>query len=203
VLLGTQRILAASVGLLWLGGVLAGTFVMGRYANSPGQPAAPPLSWPGASRVSRVQDRQTLVMFVHPHCPCSRASVGELALLMAHAQGRVDAHVLFLQPAQMESSWVQSDTWREAERIPGVTVHGDLNGREARLFRAETSGDTVLYDTKGGLVFHGGITVSRGHSGDNPGRDALQAMLLGMPASRTNTPVFGCSLFECKLGDRR
>jgi hypothetical protein len=138
-------------------------------------------------------------MFIHPHCPCSKASVGELALLMAHCQGRVNAHVLFLQPTEATSDWVLTDTWREAARIPGVTVHRDEGGREARLFQAETSGDTALYDAMGGLMFHGGMTISRGHSGDNPGRDALQSMLLGGPAERTNTPAFGCRLFGCKL----
>jgi hypothetical protein len=138
---------------------------------------------------------------MHPHCPCSRASIGELALLMAHCQGRVDAQVLFLQPAEMSSDWVLTDLWREAARIPGVTVSRDEAGREARLFGAETSGDTALYDGQGRLMFHGGITIARGHSGDNPGRDALEALLLGTPTQQTNTPVFGCSLFECKSKD--
>jgi hypothetical protein len=78
-----------------------------------------------------------------------------------------------------------------------VTVQRDDAGREARLFGAETSGDTRLYSATGELMFHGGITIARGHSGDNPGRDALEALLFGKPAGATKTRVFGCSLFEC------
>jgi hypothetical protein len=141
----------------------------------------------------------TLVMFLHPHCPCSRASIGELAVLMAHCQGRVVVHLLFLQPAEIDSNWVLTDTWKSAGQIPGVTVHRDDAGREARLFGAETSGETGLYDAKGRLIFHGGITISRGHSGDNAGRDTLEALLMGYPTQPADTPVFGCSLFECRL----
>jgi hypothetical protein len=138
-------------------------------------------------------------MFVHPQCPCSRASIGELALLLAHCQQRVNAHVLFLQPREMPSHWNQTDLWEEAGRIPGVRVQSDEDGREARLFHIATSGDTALYDANGVLLFHGGITIARGHSGDNAGRESLQALLLGGSAQQTNTPVFGCSLFDCKL----
>jgi hypothetical protein len=176
-------------------------FLMLAYANSAGPAGSPPAHWPQSSQVPLNGKLPTLVMFVHPQCPCSRASVGELALLMAHCQQRVDAHVLFLQPRGMPSDWAQTDLWKEAERIPGVSVQPDQEGREARLFDVATSGDTALYDARGVLLFHGGISIARGHSGDNPGRDAMQALVLGTAAERTNTPVFGCSLFDCKLAN--
>ena len=196
---GKQKILILALGLVWLGIVGAGMFLMLTYANSPGPAGSPPGTWPETSQVPHDPKLPTLLMFLHPHCPCSRASVGELALLMAHCQGRVAVHLLFLQPTELDSNWVLTDTWTDAGQIPGVTVHRDHAGREARLFGAETSGETALYDTKGLLMFHGGITISRGHSGDNPGRDTLQALLLGTPAQLANTPIFGCSLFECKM----
>jgi len=196
-------ILNAAIGLLWLGIVVAATVWMIAYANTPDKTVSPPSNWPQASAVSRDNRFPTLLMFIHPHCPCSRASIGELALLIAHCQGRVNAHVFFLRPAEMDAEWALTDTWRSAAQIPRVTVHRDDAGREARLFHAETSGETELYDAKGVLVFHGGITISRGHSGDNPGRDVLQALLLDMPTQQTNTPVFGCSLFECTSREKR
>ena len=196
---GKRRILAVTVGIAWLVMIVAGSFVLLAYTNSPGKPGSPPETWPHSSQVPHDKDRPTLIMFMHPHCPCSRASIGELAEVMAHCQGRVSAHVLFLRPTEMDPDWVLTDTWRDAAKIPGVTVSRDEAGREARLFGAETSGDTALYDAKGRLMFHGGITISRGHSGDNPGHDTVQALLLGEPVQQTNTPAFGCSLFECKL----
>jgi hypothetical protein len=141
-------------------------------------------------------------MFLHPHCPCSRASVGELALLMAHCQNRASVIVMFLQPTETTSNWVNTETWKAVTQIPGVIARRDEAGAEARLFRVETSGDTAVYSAKGDLLFHGGITISRGHSGDNPGRDSVEALLLDQPAAVTNTPAFGCSLFECTANNK-
>jgi len=193
--------------LIWLGVTVTATLLMVAYANAPGQSGSPPMNWPKSSQVPRDADHPTLVMFVHPHCPCSKASISELALLMTYCQEQINAHVFFLKPAKMAQDWALTDSWREAAAIPYVTVHCDEAGREAQLFRAETSGDTVLYDAKGNLLFHGGITISRGHSGDNPGRSALQTLVLDQSAQQTQTPVlqtpvFGCSLFEaeCQKG---
>jgi hypothetical protein len=181
--------------LVWLGLIGTATALMLSYTLQPGDPASPPAQWPETSRVAREAGSPMLVMFVHPHCPCSRASVGELARLMAHCQGRVRAHALFLKPSRTSESWDQTDLWRTAAAIPGVSVLRDDEGLEARRFQVETSGDTVVYDAAGRLVFHGGMTSSRGHSGDNAGRGAIQALLLHGRRPPASTPVFGCALF--------
>ena len=183
-------------GIVWLGAAVAVTILMAAVAAAPNRAGSPPAIWPGGSQIMHDANRATLVMFVHPRCPCSKASIGELALLMAHCQGRVSANVLFLKPTDATADWMQTDTWRMAAAIPGVTVQYDERGQDAQRFRVATSGDTVLYDAKGRLIFHGGITISRGHSGDNPGRAALQALLLGKPSPQAETPVFGCALFN-------
>ncbi len=181
--------------LIWLGMIVASTLLMATYTNSAGQAGSPPLNWPGTTRIPRDKSRPNLIMFVHPRCPCSRASVGELALLMAHCQGSVNAYVIFFKPAKSTEDWALTDLWRAATVIPGVTVLQDDAGFEARQFRTETSGDTVLYSAGGHLLFHGGLTISRGHSGDNAGRSALQILLHDQSPQETQTPVFGCSLF--------
>jgi len=178
----------------WLTVTLSGTWLMLAYANAPGAPGTAPAQWPAASGVPHSPARPTIVMFVHPHCPCSRASVGELALLMAHEGEKADARVIFLIPAGLDSDWVKTDLWTAAAAIPGVTVERDSEGRHARTFGSATSGDTLLYDGAGQLLFHGGITGARGHSGDNAGRSAIEALLRG-ESIRMATPVFGCALF--------
>ena len=122
---------------------------------------------------------------------------------MAQVQGRVSAHVLVLKAAGTATDWEKTDLWRTASSIPGVTVSVDEAGVEARRFHAETSGQTLLYDRSGALQFQGGITLSRGHAGDNPGRSALQDLLRQGHSNQVKTPVFGCSLFEtnCQQGD--
>jgi hypothetical protein len=133
-------------------------------------------------------------MAAHPQCPCTRASVAELAQLMAHVQGKVQAYVLFYSPRESGVDWQNTDTRRSAAQIPGVTVLSDVDGAEAQRFGAETSGHTFLFDPSGQLLFNGGITASRGHSGDNPGESAIVSLINDHSSKRSRTFVFGCSL---------
>jgi hypothetical protein len=182
--------------LAWLSATLAGTWAMMAYANAPGNAGTAPASWPAASRLPRPAGRPALIVFVHPHCPCSRASLGELALLMTHCAGRLEARAVFIDPAGMDAEWVETDLWRAAAAIPGVVAERDAGGREAQTFGTATSGDALLYDAAGRLIFHGGITVARGHAGENPGRRAIETMLHGETAPTAARPVFGCALFD-------
>ncbi|HKR01104.1 MAG TPA: hypothetical protein VJT09_10550 [Pyrinomonadaceae bacterium] len=188
-------ILLASV-TVWLFAVGYGLSVLWGYENAPGALARPPVQWPIDSRIQPAPDGFTLVMLAHPHCPCTRASVNELAMLMAHSQGRLRAYVLFLKPAGFSEDWEKTDLWQSAASIPGVKAIVDVEGAEARRFNAATSGQTVLYNAQGQLVFNGGITGSRGHSGDNAGRSAIESLVNAGKAERAETFVFGCPLFD-------
>jgi hypothetical protein len=194
-----QRSLNPAIPLLGLGLAVWGALAMMADANRPRSIDAAPAKWPAESTLPRPSQSPALIMFVHPKCAWSKSSVGELSCLMTNCQGRVNAYVLFLRPAGQPANSVQSDLWREAAAIPGVRVVSDGDGFEARLFRAETSGEVVLYGAEGRLRFQGGITLSRGHSGDNPGRTALQALICHQPSQVTQTPVFGCPLFKANL----
>ena len=180
---------------LWLLAVVGGVVALAAYSNSPCNAGAPPAHWPKESGIPLDLGKPTLVFLAHPRCPCTRASLGELELLLAEAQGLVSAHVVFIRPAGTAEAWVDTDLWRAAEAIPGVTIHCDDSGVETRRFGSETSGETLLYEPDGHLAFQGGITVARGHSGDNPGRDTLLALLRDGTAQRRETPVFGCRMF--------
>jgi hypothetical protein len=186
----------ALAGAVWAIAVTAGMSVLWDYASRPGPGARPPRRWPEGSRIARSLDRATLMMLVHPQCPCSRASLRELAALMTSLRDRVSAHVLFLQPAGLADDWTRTDLWESAAAIPGVETMQDHDGAEARRFAAATSGQVILYDAGGRLLFSGGITPARGHSGDSAGHDAILALLTGGPSERTETPVFGCALFD-------
>ena len=76
---------------------------------------------------------------------------------MTQWNGRVQAEVVFVQPPELASSWAQTDLWRSVSLIPGATRVLD-DGTEARLFGAATSGQTIVYDREGRLLFSGGIT---------------------------------------------
>jgi hypothetical protein len=192
-----KRLMLGAAGLLWLAALAAALSILRTYDNTPGAVAhAAPASWPAATSLPRVPGEPTLVMLVHPKCPCSRASVGELAVLLAQASRSLTTHVLFHTPAGVPGDWHSTDLWRSASTIPGVTVRIDEHGTEAKRFGVATSGHTLLYDADGRLQFTGGITASRGHSGDNAGRSAILALLQRSAAQAQWTSVFGCSLYD-------
>jgi hypothetical protein len=194
-----KTILATGLfAVTWLAAVSLGLRTVANYENAPGKAGTVPESWPAASRVPRAGDRATLVMFAHPHCPCTRASIAELAQIMAQVQGKVSAHVLFLKPENSGSDWDDTDLRRSAAQIPDVAVATDLDGTEARRFGAETSGHTLLFDVDGRRLFDGGITASRGHAGDNVGHSAIMSLVNKHTTGRAQTHIYGCSLVDPK-----
>tara|TARA_R110002111_G_scaffold67_2_gene648 strand:- start:84212 stop:84910 length:699 start_codon:yes stop_codon:yes gene_type:complete len=184
------------VTLIWVALVGIGMSSLWEYQTTPGQTTESPKHWPADCLIKQNEIRPTLIMFAHPHCPCTRASIRELALLMAHCSRQVDAQVLFFKSSTFAADWVKTDLWSSAAAIPGVTVACDENGSEAVRFRAATSGYTLLYSVDGQLQFQGGITKSRGHSGDNAGRSALEAILRNGTPGKKQTFAFGCPLQE-------
>jgi hypothetical protein len=186
--------ITALLGATWMGALACGARVLFKYETTPGLAGPVASKWPTASVVPRQPDKPTLLMFAHPHCPCTRASIGELAQIMAHAVGKVNAYVLFVKPSGAGPDWDDTDLRSSAAAIPGVTVLTDDNGNEATRFGAQTSGHTVVFQNDGTLIFSGGITASRGHAGNNTGESAVLAALTQQPLPRARTPVFGCSL---------
>ena len=197
----SRRALWAVGLLLWGLGVGVGLTRLWSYENEPAAPATIAQHWPDETAVRQRPGRPTLLVMLHPQCSCSRATVAELARLMARNDGRLDAYVLVLAPASEPDAWIKSDLWRAAAAIPGVRVIADADGADARRFGAVASGQTMLYGGDGRLEFSGGITASRGHEGDNAGVDAIDATLQGGHAPHpTSTFVFGCLLFNADGG---
>src|SRR3954463_9188532 len=108
--------------------------VLFKYETTPGQVGAVPAKWPTASIVSRQADQPTLLMFAHPHCPCTPAGIRELGQNMAHPIGNVNAYVIFVKPPGAGAEWDDTDLRSSAAAIPGVTVLIDENGNEAARF---------------------------------------------------------------------
>jgi hypothetical protein len=184
------------LGLIWLLAAGTGFAWILKYQSAGGNAGTAPEHWPATAQITFDTKRDTLVMFAHPQCPCTRASMEELNRLLARHRGQVTTHVMFIQPAGFTPSQMQSGLWRSAEAIPDVAVHTDTNGVQAKLFGAETSGYVLLYDAQGRLLFRGGITGGRGHEGDNAGEDDIGTLLAGEAAHDRQTPVYGCSLIN-------
>ena len=180
----------------WLVAAAVGQRVLLNYDYTAANPGTPPAKWPAASKIPHTPGVPAIVVVAHPHCPCSSATVEELARMMALLHDKAAATVIFVRPAEFSEEWQKTDLWRSAARIPGVTTWSDLDGAEARLFGAQASGQTMLYDAPGNLQFSGGITASRGHAGDSAGRSAILSIVLNGSSKISHTSVYGCSLHD-------
>lgn len=189
---GLVFLIAGVWGVLTISGMIA----LARYSGASGENHQPPEKWPADSMIPLSKKGLTLVMFIHPRCPCTRSSVGELARIMADSGGVIDAHVMASLPPGEDASWARTDLWTSADAIPGVDVRLDVARAEAIRFHARTSGAVVVYDSDGKLVFFGGITPARGHAGDSAGRSAILGLAIRESGERHEAPVFGCPLME-------
>jgi hypothetical protein len=113
---------------------------------------------------------------------------------MLSLRGKVKAYVLVVRPREFPAGWEETEVVRRAREIPGTTVVSDLDGTKAALFGAGTSGQAMLYDVQGRLLFNGGMTASRGHIGDNAGVQRIASWVTTGKADRDSSLVYGCAL---------
>lgn len=191
----TKQFALLMVVLGWGIGIGTGCLALWNYSGTPGKKLPGAAVWPAGTKLHRQTGSQTLVLFAHPHCPCTRATIRELERLAAQVGVTPDIRVVFVQPSGTTADWAHTDLWQAAAAIPGVTVALDHNGLESRRFGARTSGESFLYDKIGQLLFQGGITPARGHEGESAGKSAIACWVSGHPAD-AHSPVFGCPLLD-------
>lgn len=194
-----RGVAVAGLAAVWLAAVVAGFVVLGRFESTPGANARSHERWPEAAPIRRDPVVPTLLVFAHPRCPCTSATIERLNRLLARAGGNVRTTVLFYDDPALGEEWLESGSYKAAVAIPGVSVVADELGAAARLFGARTSGQVLLYESTGQLRFAGGITPARGHPGDSDGAHALLTALRGN-AGLPPTPVYGCALLEPSEG---
>jgi hypothetical protein len=151
-------------------------------------------SFPAATILHLAPNEPTLVVFAHPHCPCTRATLRGVARVLATVENKLSVVIVFTVPPGFASEWEQGELLQMAKSLHGGKVIVDRGGKEAGRFRVAGSGTTLLYSTTGQLLFRGGVTASRGHDGESVGEEAITSLVLGKPASVCRTPVYGCAL---------
>jgi hypothetical protein len=183
----------AVAGLVWAATVAAAYQAIRRFESTPGRAAIARASWPSRSHLRRVDGAWTLVMLVHPHCSCSRASIAELAAVLDQSPRTMQPYVLVYRPHEFPKGWERTDVYDAATRLHRAHVLIDVDGVEANVFGGFTSGQTFLYDGDGRLRFEGGITLLRGHAGLNSGRAGI-IRIASTHAGTGSHPVFGCAI---------
>jgi hypothetical protein len=185
-----RRVRAVVLTAFWAILVTGGFLAVARYESAPGEAASAPAAWPAGTRLAPPRG-WTMVVFTHPQCPCTPATLHEIDRLRARLGDRFDLRVVL--------AGGDGPVRAAAARIPGVALVDDPGGAEAARFGATTSGHVFLFDGDGRLRFHGGVTPARGHEGDSAGADAVVSLVLGGEGAAT-APVFGCPLFDAEDG---
>lgn len=178
---------------VWITAVAVGFFLLLDYKQVAGEASTPPATWPEQSSLPTPAGRPTLLVFSHPHCPCTRATFRELEQILAQVHFRIDVRVIFVgvsdEPAASEKISILSSA-----QLPLAEIYCD-EGELARQFRVKTSGHVLFYNAHGELRFSGGVTASRGHEGDSCGGIALTSWIRTGAGDLETAPVFGCPLF--------
>lgn len=184
-----------ALSIVWLAGVASSFSALAIYKSTPSEVATDaPRRFPEASAIARSSSLPTLLMFVHPRCACSRASLAELSKLLKELRGRVSARIVVQTDTPQGAALEATDITRAAQAISAASVVLDPAAREAARFGAMSSGQTLLYDRDGRLLFSGGLTNSRGHEGASLGKAHLLSALEAQDMAPRTAAVFGCKL---------
>lgn len=155
-----------------------------------------PTEWPVDSAIERSATRPTLLVFLHPRCPCSRATISELERLIALTPpGEWPAiRIIASAPVGADDQWWSSPLVARACQLPGAHLVRDVDGQESDRFGARVSGTTLLFNRTGRMIYAGGVTMGRGHEGANRGLDAVARLLRDPSSLEPAIPPFGCDL---------
>ena len=179
---------------IWMLVVSVGMATLIDYSSRPGDGTRSATVWPTESRLFHAPDRNTLLVFLHPHCPCSRATVRQLNRILSSTSFPVAVRTVFFCPREHPSSWTEGDIWRTVQSIRDSVSVVDWDGLEASRFGVATSGHVLLFRSSGICSFSGGITSGRGHEGACGGDQAVLNLLRNNEPGFSTFPVFGCPL---------
>lgn len=178
----------------WLIAAGLGLAALHAYESSAGPSGSTPGDWPAGSSVRRAEGRPTVVVAVHPRCPCTRASLATLGGVVRRDGGRAAVRMLIYRPSGSSPGWGGDRARRAAESVPGAEPVDDPGGAEAARFGLETSGAAAAFDALGRLRFVGGLNPGRGVSGESAGAASLAAVLEGGRPSAPSCEAFGCPI---------
>ena len=194
----TTHMLSIVALSVWAAMVSYGVASLLIYDSKPGQAASAPSSFPDDFEEKEGRDRPLMVVFLHPHCPCSRATLDQLEAILVSNKQEFECRVLFVVPSEAEADpgWENGPLLERVASISGISIERDFGGTAAKRFAAATSGQVLFYGSDRSLAFSGGITAARGHLGENVGARAILNLLENKRSPSTTAPVYGCPLFN-------
>ncbi len=193
---------AVAAWFVAVGGVMG---AMHAYSARPGVGERALEAWPHGTSLGLDRSRPTVVLFVHPRCPCTRATIENLRSVWPDGGvdgadgGGASLTIVSSGPAAGGALSEEVEGWLASlPKGAGARVVVDASGEEARRFGATTSGHVIVADASGAVRFCGGVTPGRGHVGRCDALDRFAGALEATSLARSdgaNPPVFGCPIF--------
>ncbi|QDS86054.1 hypothetical protein EC9_02120 [Rosistilla ulvae] len=166
-------------------------------------------NWPSQSSLPLADQSPTLVLFLHPKCSCSEATVGELQKILSavatQSSPLPNTLIVASMPTNEPSDWRDSRLNQRAQTLPNSTLVPDHQGIECARFGVNTSGTVMLFDPAGKQLFSGGVTTARGQAGESRAGGWLRTLLTQHDATHhphpdrdmcVVQPAFGCKLLS-------
>ncbi|GAA4426521.1 hypothetical protein GCM10023155_14820 [Bremerella cremea] len=191
---GVNEFITPLIVLVWGCLIAVGFIALLFYHNTPGTRSDSNPVWQVNRLIELDPSRANLLVFIHPQCPCSTATMGELARIQAACGSNVLTHLILYQPDN--EKWSTASMMAQAIEIPNLHILADPKGNLAKQFGAETSGHAMLFAPDGHRIFSGGITAGRGCEGDNPGRQAVISYVNQHQVFCDKASVYGCPIVE-------
>ncbi len=178
---------------VWCIAVASGFALLSLYSQRSSPESQPPRVWPEHVLLECPSGVAKLLVFIHPKCPCTSATLSELDRLIAEVGTGLQVVFLVDCPEDLRDDWMYSESTSRCRSMPQSSTVVDYDGKLAREFHATTSGFCLLYmDRK--LCFQGGLTTERGHEGESLARVAIRQLLSNGQGKNYRAPVFGCPL---------
>ncbi|MGC3990136.1 MAG: hypothetical protein QM796_10740 [Chthoniobacteraceae bacterium] len=115
------------VSAMWACAVVTGFALVTRYEVKPGRAEIVPAQWPQNLPVHPDGTRQNLLLFAHPQCVCTRATLTELEQILETHPGQLQVTVLMWAPSDLGEAWVHSPAL-----AAGCQLTGGAGGRRSR-----------------------------------------------------------------------
>lgn len=181
---------------IWIVVILICFTVWESLDRTPGPEINPSVA--GLELIGRSSNKPTLTLFLHPQCPCARATLNLFMKCLEVPQSAYEIWIVFVRPPGAEADWEAGVLWDRANQIPGGHVVTDIDGVIAKRVGVRTSGHLIVQQKDGELQFSGGITRGRGIEEEGAGYRLVRSILLGQQLFGEKSPVFGCPLFSAE-----
>jgi hypothetical protein len=150
--------------------------------------------WPCGARPVPAEADTRIIVFAHPYCPCTRATLDQLDQSLTRFPHNTFVRVVFTTAGLHGRDIAESGLVAFARRMPRVDVYLDETAEETLRFQARVSGEVLAFDRSGNCQFHGGLTSGRGHRGESTGQRQLERVAVGDSTAPFIGPVYCCVL---------